>query len=157
MGLSGLDVFLVLLRLVNAQADVVIYPDDRAVGQLRRYALAHPAGATVMHGISDAGTTPVYAAVVMLLGWPLIRHGRWRWALGAIVILAGSTSLNRVVKTAVSRPRPRFLDPAATASGLSFFSGHAQSAVVAITVIGFLLRPRLCRRWKWPGVVFAGA
>jgi undecaprenyl-diphosphatase len=51
--------------------------------------------------------------------------------------------LNGLVKQAVGRARPVLPDPVAHASGLSFPSGHAQSAIVAYSVLLLVFLPAL--------------
>jgi len=63
--------------------------------------------------------------------------------------------LNALVKLAVDRARPLLPDPVAHASGFSFPSGHAQSAVVAVSVLLLVFLPLLRGGWRTVAVVLA--
>ncbi|GHH42174.1 phosphatase PAP2 family protein [Lentzea cavernae] len=67
-------------------------------------------------------------------GWLLYRR-RWREAVFVAVAEIGGGLLNSLLKAVVHRQRPVVADPVAHANGLSFPSGHAQSAAVAATVL----------------------
>ena len=80
-----------------------------------------------------------------------------RLALFVVVTVAGSALLNAVVKLAVDRARPVVADPVAHASGMSFPSGHAQSAVVATSVLRLVFLPLLRGARRSVAVVLAVA
>jgi undecaprenyl-diphosphatase len=84
----------------------------------------------------------VYWVVFSLLALWLIARRRPRLAAFAVVTIVGSAVLNGLVKVAVDRARPVLPDPVAHANGLSFPSGHAQSAIVAYSVLLLVLHPR---------------
>jgi undecaprenyl-diphosphatase len=60
-----------------------------------------------------------------------------------LVTMLGSWLLNVLVKLAVHRARPVLPDPVAHAGGMSFPSGHAQSATVAASVLILVFLPAL--------------
>jgi undecaprenyl-diphosphatase len=62
--------------------------------------------------------------------------------------MLGGSLLNSLVKLAVDRARPILPDPVAHAGGMSFPSGHAQSAVVAASVLLLVLGRDLSRRGR---------
>src|SRR5206468_9322298 len=100
---------------------------------------------TAMRVLSTIGSAYVYIPLFALLaGWLLWRR-RPRLAVFVVVTMAGSVALNALVKLAVHRARPVLPDPVAHANGLSFPSGHAQSATVAAGVLALLALPRLGR------------
>jgi membrane-associated phospholipid phosphatase len=93
----------------------------------------------------------VYTAVVAWLLWRRLP----RLALFVVVTTQGSSLLNGLVKLAVDRARPVLPDPVAHASGLSFPSGHAQSAMVSYSVLLLVFLPVL--RGAWRGVAVSVA
>jgi len=123
--------------------------DAGARDDLHRFALDHHAFTTVMKVLSTAGSAPVYTALfAAITGW-LLHRGRRRLAAFVVVTEVGGALLNEVVKTAVHRARPTVTDPLAHASGLSFPSGHAQSAVVSFSLLLLLFWHALTPAWRW--------
>ncbi|MEA2247971.1 MAG: hypothetical protein QOH46_2500, partial [Solirubrobacteraceae bacterium] len=55
----------------------------------------------------------------------------------------------------VDRARPVLPDPVAHANGMSFPSGHAQSAIVAFSVLLLVFLPSLRGAWRWVAVCVA--
>jgi len=93
----------------------------------------------------------VFTAVAAWLVWRRLP----RLALFAAVTPALSSLLNNMVKLEVDRARPVLPDPVAHAGGLSFPSGHAQSAVVAYSVLLLVFLPALNALWRRAAVAFA--
>jgi membrane-associated phospholipid phosphatase len=117
--------------------------DDGARDGLHRYALHHHALVTAARTLSTIGSAPVYLALfATVAGWLLWRRLP-RLALFVVVTLAGSSVLNALVKLAVDRSRPVLPHPVAHASGMSFPSGHAQSAMVAAAMLLLVFLPAL--------------
>jgi len=86
--------------------------------------------------------------------WLLWRQ-RAPLALFVVVAATGSSVLNAEVKTAVGRLRPVLSDPVAHEPGLSFPSGHAQTAMVGYAVLLLVLLPALHGVWRRVAVTFA--
>lgn len=129
--------------------------DEGARDDLHRFALAHNAITTTMKVLSTVGSAPVYFAVfAVITGWLLYRRHA-RLAAFAAVTEAGNAVLNEIVKTAVHRARPVVADPVAHASGLSFPSGHAQSAVVSYSLLLVLFWDSLSRVQRWTATTFS--
>ena len=80
-----------------------------------------------------------------------------RLAAFVVVTMTGSMLLNSLVKLAVDRARPVLDDPVAHAGGMSFPSGHAQSAMVAASVLLLVFLPLLRGAWRWVAVGVAVA
>jgi len=93
----------------------------------------------------------VWALTVAWLLW----HRLPRLALFVVVTAAGSVVLNALVKESVHRLRPVLADPVAHAQGLSFPSGHAQSAIVGYSLLLLVYLPGLSGAWR--RVAVAGA
>lgn len=115
---------------------------------LHRYAVSHDGFVTAMSALSLVGSAVVYVPVFALVVAWLWRRDLPRLALFVIVTVAGSSLLNWAVKAAVNRSRPVLSDPVAEAAGLSFPSGHAQSAIVAYAVLLLVFIPVLRGAWR---------
>ena len=109
--------------------------DEDARDGLHRVALANAGAVTVLEVLSVIGSAVVYVPLFAGVAVHLGRQGRRRAAVFVAVVTIGSTLLNLLVKEVVHRARPVLDDPVASAAGLSFPSGHAQSAIVAVSVL----------------------
>ncbi len=162
--LAGLALALVavpfglLLILVRNQWGPLVELDLGASRDLNHYALVHPGFVSAMQTVSSVGSAPVYIAVFGAVALWLLWRRLPRLALFVVVTMLGSSLLNGLVKAAVDRARPVLPDPVAHANGLSFPSGHAQSAMVAASVLLLVFLPALRGRWRTAavtaGVVF---
>jgi membrane-associated phospholipid phosphatase len=135
--------FGLLLLLVESSWDPLLDVDEGARDELHGYAAGHPAFVTAMRVISTVGSAPVYLVAFATLGAWLAWRGRARLAIFVVVAMAGGSLLNGLVKVAVHRARPVLPDPVAHANGMSFPSGHAQSAMVAACVLLLIFLPAL--------------
>jgi membrane-associated phospholipid phosphatase len=95
----------------------------------------HATGALVdaARAASFAASARVLIPLVALCALWLLLRRRLRDAVLIAVALAGEHALNVLLKAVVDRPRPQFDDPASTASGLGFPSGHAMAAAAVAT------------------------
>jgi undecaprenyl-diphosphatase len=135
--------FGLLLFLVEDRWRPLLHVDDGARDGLHRYALHHHGLVTAAKTLSTIGSAPVYAVVfAVVAGW-LVWRRLPRLAVFVVVTPLGSSLLNALVKLAVDRSRPVLPDPVAHASGMSFPSGHAQSATVAAAVLLLVFLPAL--------------
>src|SRR3954468_6033983 len=146
-GLAALALVLVavpfglLLFLVEDKWPPLLDVDDDARDSLHGFAVAHAGFVTAMRTLSTIGSAVVYFPLFALVaGWLLWRR-RPRLAIFVVVTVAGSAGLKALVKPALHRARPVLPDPVAHASGLSFPSGHAQSAMVAVLVLWLMTLP----------------
>jgi undecaprenyl-diphosphatase len=140
--------FALLLFLVEDRWRPLLRLDDGARDELHRYALHHHGLVTAAKTLSTIGSAPVYIAVfAAVAGW-LVWRRLPRLALFVVVTLVGSSVLNALVKLAVDRSRPVLPDPVAHANGMSFPSGHAQSATVAAAVLLLVFLPALRGAWR---------
>ncbi|MDQ1668957.1 MAG: hypothetical protein QOE40_1018 [Actinomycetota bacterium] len=147
--------FALLLFLVQDKWRPLARADSGARDDLHSYAVGHGQFVTAMNTLSTLGSAPVYIAVfAVVVGWLLWRRLP-RLALFVVVTVAGSSLLNQVVKVAVDRSRPVLPDPVAHANGMSFPSGHAQSAVVAYSVLLLVFLPVLRGTWRPTAVAVA--
>ncbi|MDX8032644.1 phosphatase PAP2 family protein [Lentzea sp. BCCO 10_0856] len=140
--------FGVLLLLVRARWGPLLSVDNGVREELYRYTVEHPVFAMAMKTMSTVGSTPVYLTVfAFVAGW-LLHRRHPRSAAFAVVTVAGSAVLNAMVKRAVQRARPVVTDPLTTVTGLSFPSGHAQSAVVTYATLLLLFWSLLRSMWR---------
>jgi undecaprenyl-diphosphatase len=135
--------FALLLFLVETRWRPLLRVDDGARDDLHGYARGHDEFVAVMKALSTIGSAPVYWVVFTLIVLWLARRGRRKTAVFVAATMLGSAGLNALVKAAVHRARPVLPDPVAHANGLSFPSGHAQSAVVAFGLLLLLALPDL--------------
>jgi undecaprenyl-diphosphatase len=149
--------FALLLFLVEARWRPLLAIDDGARDDLHAYARRHDEFVTAMKALSTIGSAPVYwvvfGVIVLWLAW----RGRRKTAVFVAVTMLGSAALNALVKAAVHRARPVLPEPVAHAGGLSFPSGHAQSAVVAFGLLLLLALPHLRGAWRGAAIGLAAA
>ena len=147
--------FGLLLFLVEDRWSPLARVDGGARDDLHAVALHHEGLVTALKVLSTIGSAvvyfPLFAAIAAWLAWRRLP----RLALFAVVTVAGSAVLNALVKLVVHRTRPVIADPVAHANGMSFPSGHAQSAIVAWAVLLLVFLPVLRGPWRPVAVVVA--
>lgn len=147
--------FALTLELVEDRWPPLLSADRGARDSLNSYAVAHAGFVEAMRLISTAGSAPVWIGVLTVVaGWLLWRRLP-RLALFVVVTTAVSAMLNAAVKSSVHRLRPVLDTPVAQEHGLSFPSGHAQSAMVGYAVLLIVFLPMLHGAWRKTAV--AGA
>jgi membrane-associated phospholipid phosphatase len=146
--------FAILIVLVRAQSDPMLTADTDVADSLNSFAREHSTFTTAMKVVSNIGSpTGWWIVLTPVFAWLLYRRLPRLAAFLAVTAL-GSSLLNTLIKTTVDRARPTFPDAVATAHGMSFPSGHTQSATVGcgILVLIFLpLVPRGRRGWLYLG------
>jgi membrane-associated phospholipid phosphatase len=138
--------FGLLLLMVESRWSPLLHIDNGARDALHAVAVDEAAFVTALKLISTVGSAPVYIPLFGLLAAWLAGRGLRRLAVFVVVTMLGSWLLNSLVKQAVDRVRPVLPDPVAHAGGMSFPSGHAQSATVAAAVLLLVFLPALRRR-----------
>ncbi|MFD4636920.1 phosphatase PAP2 family protein [Lentzea sp. NPDC058436] len=155
VSLIATALFAILLVLVLTAWSPLMTADIAVLNGLHAHALKHPAFVATMKTISNAGSAPVYTVLFTgITAWLLYRR-RFRQATFVAVAEIGGGLLNSLLKFLVHRPRPLVLDPVAQASGLSFPSGHAQSAAVAATVLLVVFAGELNRAGRFASYYLA--
>jgi undecaprenyl-diphosphatase len=149
--------FSLLLFMVEGEWRPLLELDREARDSLHAYALDHDGFVAVMRAVSFVGSSVVYTPLFTLLTLYLLWRRLPRLALFVAVTMVGSAILNPTVKELVDRARPVLEDPVARAAGLSFPSGHAQSSVVATSVLLLVFLPLLRGRWRGVAVAAAAA
>ena len=149
--------FGLLLFLVEDSWRPLVRMDGGARDDLHAVALRHDGLVSALKVLSTIGSAvvyiPLFAAVAAWLVWS---QRLPRLAAFVVVTMAGSSLLNALVKLAVDRARPVLADPVAHAGGMSFPSGHAQSAMVAASVLLLVFLPLLHGAWRWVAVARRG-
>ena len=150
--------FGLLLFLVEDSWRPLVRMDGGARDDLHAVALHHDGLVSALKVLSTIGSAvvyiPLFAAVAAWLAWS---QRLPRLAAFVVVTMTGSVVLNSLVKLAVDRARPVLADPVAHAAGMSFPSGHAQSAMVAASVLLLVFLPLLRGAWRWVAVGVAVA
>jgi membrane-associated phospholipid phosphatase len=147
--------FGLLLFLVQDKWRPLLGVDAAARDDLHGYALDHSWFVIAMKVLSTCGSTRAYQLVfAAVVGW-LVWRRRPRLAVFVAVTMVGNSALNTVAKLAVDRARPVLPNPVAHATGMSFPSGHAQSAVVAYSVLLLVFLPSLRGPWRRLAIVVA--
>lgn len=159
--LAGLALALVavpfglLLFLVKERWSPLVDVDQGARDALGDYAAGHDGFVSALKVLEVVGSAVVYLPLFALVAAWLVWQRLPRLALFVAVTLGLSPLLNRLVKALVDRTRPALPDPVARAEGLSFPSGHAQSSVVAASVLLLVLLPLLHGRRRTFALVLA--
>ena len=147
--------FALLLVLVQERWRPLLRVDEGARDDLYAVATRHDWFVSSLETLSTVASAQLYVPLFAVLTLWLVRRGVPRLALFVVVTPLGSWALNALVKAAVQRARPVLPDPVATAGGMSFPSGHAQSATVAAGVLLLVFAPVLRGRSRWLAVAAA--
>jgi undecaprenyl-diphosphatase len=146
--------FSLLLFLVEDRWRPLLRVDGGARDSLHEFAVEHEWFVTAMKTVSFFGSSRIYVPLfTAIVVWLALRRLP-RLALFVAATMLGSWALNATVKVLVDRARPVLPDPVAHAGGMSFPSGHAQSAFVAASVLLLVFLPVLHGRRP---VALAGA
>jgi membrane-associated phospholipid phosphatase len=153
--------FLLLLLFVQRAWPPLLRLDQALAADLHSLARRSPVLVRSLDVVSTVFAPVVFRlAATGLAGWLLVRR-RPRLAVWALVTTWGAALLGVVLKDAVRRARPSFIDAVANAPGRSFPSGHALGSVVGCGVLLLVLVPllsRVARRAAWAaGVVVVAA
>jgi undecaprenyl-diphosphatase len=144
--------FLILLLVVQ-QAWSPLLRLDRAVATDLHVAAVHShALVSALQWVSAVFSPAVFRIAASLLAVWLFARRRPRLASWVLVTTWGAALLGVLLKDAVRRARPSFVDAVATAPGRSFPSGHALGSVVGCGVLLLVLLPmlgRTARRLAW--------
>jgi membrane-associated phospholipid phosphatase len=118
---------------------------DFAVAGELSAAATHPATDLVL-AVTTLGATQVIL-LVTAIGLALLATMRQWHGFMTLALSVAATELGvQVVKVLVERPRPPEADALTQASGFSFPSGHAATAVAVYAVIALLLARGCCGR-----------
>jgi undecaprenyl-diphosphatase len=143
------------LLLVEGKWAPLMRADAAARDNLHSYAISHAGFVGAMQLISDSGSGLAWRIVLgVVVVWLLWRRLP-RLALFVAITAIGSSLLNTVVKSSVHRLRPVLTLPVAHEPGLSFPSGHAQSAIVGYSVLLLVFLPILHGLWRRTAVTIA--
>jgi undecaprenyl-diphosphatase len=148
--------FLVLLLVVQRAWPPLLRLDRGVAGHLHALALRHHWLVTALERVSTVFGPMVFRVAASLVAvWLLVRH-RTRLACWALATTWGAALLGVVLKDAVRRARPSFVDAVASAPGRSFPSGHALGSLVGCGVLLLIGVPLMSRPLRWLSSVAAG-
>ncbi|MBA2608587.1 MAG: phosphatase PAP2 family protein [Actinobacteria bacterium] len=102
----------------------------------------------VMKTLSFVGRPTFLVPLVALTTLWCVRSGARKLAAFLILTSLGGGAVDTIVKILVSRPRPSFDDPIATALGKSFPSGHAMSSTICYGAVVLVVLPLVAARWR---------
>lgn len=140
--------FGLLLVAVRTAWEPLLRVDRGASEALNAFAVGHEGFVDVLRALSTIGSIAVYGPLLALVAAWLAWRRVPRLAVFVVVTGAGGPLLNATFKALVDRARPVLADPVARADGLSFPSGHAQSAVVVGAVLLLVFLPVLRGPWR---------
>jgi membrane-associated phospholipid phosphatase len=136
--------FAVVLIIVELRWGPVHRLDLRTDASLHRTAVDDPDQTRWWRWVSTVLGPTVLRVVALAAAVALWLRGQRRTALFVAVTIVGAATLESVTKLLVDRARPVFPDPVAHASGASFPSGHAMTALTAFGLLVVLVP----RRWR---------
>jgi undecaprenyl-diphosphatase len=137
--------FLVLLLVVQRAWPPLLRVDRAVADNLHVLAVRHHWLVTFLDQVSTVFSPTVFRIAASLLAiWLLVRR-RTRLACWALATTWGAALLGVLLKDAVRRARPSFIDAVAAAPGRSFPSGHALGSVVGCGVLLLIVLPVLAR------------
>jgi undecaprenyl-diphosphatase len=98
-----------------------------------------PARLNAMRYVTWLGSTVVATSITTAVGIYLLLSRRRYWFAALVLSVAGGAILNRLLKSAFQRARPRLDDPVFTFTGYSFPSGHTLTATVVFGCLAALI------------------
>jgi undecaprenyl-diphosphatase len=110
----------------------------------------------IMVEITALGTGTVVMMIVAVSGLFLVLTGNKYSAILLLASTAGGIVLDGVLKLGFNRPRPSIFVPEVHTVSSSFPSGHAMSAAIVYTTVGYLAARLHKRRWaRWLVMIVA--
>jgi membrane-associated phospholipid phosphatase len=135
----GLLLFAAMTLVLAAISDEVMEGEPLTLIDARLAAWLHanrtPAQITAFRYVTSLGSTFVATSIATMVGLYLLWRRQRYWFVTLLLSVPGGIILNRLLKSAFQRARPRFDDPIMTFTGYSFPSGHTLTATV---LYGFL-------------------
>lgn len=139
----GLFVFVATTFLLAAIADEVIQGRPLTVMDAEFSAWLQttrtPTRLKTMRYVTWLGSTVVASSITTVVGIYLLLSRRRYWFAALVLSVAGGAILNRLLKSAFQRARPRLDDPIFTFTGYSFPSGHTLTATVVYGCLAALI------------------
>ena len=122
-------------------------PDQQVATWLHTH-LAHPM-VTMLYGLTEFGSGEWIGIALFCVILVLLWKRSWPAIAMLVVAVPGGMLLNELLKIAVHRDRPFFLDPFGHWSGYSFASGHTIGATLLYGQLAMLVVPALkSRHWR---------
>ncbi|CAN5500447.1 phosphatase PAP2 family protein [soil metagenome] len=117
--------------------------DDTVAGAMNRHNIDDGGSRRVALVVTQFGSTPVLAAVVVVATVVLAVRGWRRQALFLVVTATVGTSVNNIIKVLVGRSRPHFEQEITAAYGNSFPSGHSMNSTAVYGALLLVIWPLL--------------
>jgi membrane-associated phospholipid phosphatase len=149
--------FALLLLLVRAGWAPLRRLDTGAAETFNRINNAHPELVSAAELISYAFHPNVFRVVLTVIALLYLIRREAHHATWLFVTVFGGTALGVALKVIVGRARPVLPDPVATASGLSFPSGHALGASIGCCLLLLITLRFLPRGGRIAAVITAAA
>ena len=140
--------FTLLMLLVLSEWEPLAQLDRDVADELNNVASADSGLVDLLKFGSVALDPWVFRLAVIGVAVWLWRRGARRLAAWAVVTAALGGTLGVVLKLLVSRARPEFPEPVATAGGYSFPSGHALNSMLCVGILILVFLPVLRARGK---------
>ncbi len=148
--LAGAGVFAALASFLAAGG--VPGWSDQAFTEVLRAATPLPA-TQVFAALTHLGDTSTLAALCIAIALTLIAYGRYGFAVGWVLAVAGNGLMIRALKQLFGRVRPLNSEGFVLEHGFSFPSGHSSGAVVAYGMLAYLALRLLPIRWHLPALL----
>lgn len=159
--LAGVLVFVVMtITLAGISEDVANHEPLTLIDvQVSNWLQSHrsPPLTKAMFALTFFGSTGAVSCIAVVLGLYLIWQRRFHWFAVVVTAVFGGMLLNRLLKYAFQRPRPRFDDPLLTLTGYSFPSGHTMMATAVYGVLAAYLCATNVDRRRRVAIVSAAA
>jgi membrane-associated phospholipid phosphatase len=104
--------------------------------------------------VTDIGSPVGLSILAAIVAVVCIVRKEYSWAAYLVITVSGGILLMSLLKLYFGRERPAVDEALRAASGYSFPSGHAMTAVVVFAAFGYLA-VRGLRRWRWIALVLA--
>ncbi len=142
-----------LAVLARARAPVLTMVDAPIRDEAHETVRSAPLLLEFVQAVTHLGDTLTLTGAVVVAAVVLVATGRRGVAIFVMITSAGGGILNVALKELVDRARPSLPDPVATASGLSFPSGHAMGSTVTYGALLVAFAPLIPGAARWIATV----
>lgn len=140
---AGILVFTIMTLTLGEIAEDVANHEPLTVADTQLSTWVHaresPLLNAAMFVVTSFGATLAVTCIAVTVGLYLLWRRRFYWLAAVVSSVFGGMLLNKLLKYAFHRPRPRFDDPILTLTSYSFPSGHTMIATVLYGVLAAYL------------------